>query len=277
MKISEESIGAFVDSMRRAEKSERTIEKYRRDVRALRVWNADEISKESIIAYKKYLTEKGYAKRSINSMLCSVNAYLDFMGRGDCKVKLLKMQKETFCRAEKELTKAEFERLCHAAQTEGNQRLYLLLQTLCGTGIRVSELPFITVEAVRCGEATVTLKGKTRTVFIVKELRKKLLAYAKERGIMTGQIFRTSSGRPLNRTNIWREMKSLCKKAKVEPGKVFPHNLRHLFARAFYAVKQDIAKLADILGHSSIETTRIYIVSTGREHRRLMEKMKLVS
>ena len=277
MMISEESIGAFVDSMRRAEKSERTVEKYARDVHALQVWNADEISKETVIAYKKYLTEKGYAKRSINSMLCSVNAYLDFMGWGECKVKLLKMQKETFCRAEKELTKAEFERLCHAAQTEGNKRLYLLLQTLCGTGIRVSELPFITVEAVRCGAATVTLKGKTRTVFIVKELRKKLLAYAKERGITAGQIFRTSSGRSLNRTNIWREMKGLCRKAKVEPGKVFPHNLRHLFARAFYAVKQDIAKLADILGHSSIETTRVYIVSTGREHRRLMEKMKLVS
>ena len=165
---------------------------------------------------------------------------------------------------------------CSVLLSDGNRRLCMLLQTLCGTGIRVSELEFVTVEAVKQGEAVVTLKGKTRTVFFVKELRKKLLSYAKENGITHGQIFVTKTGKPMSRTNIWREMKNLCRRAKVDESKVYPHNLRHLFAKVFYNLKKDIAKLADILGHSSIETTRLYIVSSGQEHRREMERMKLI-
>ena len=275
--ITEKNIAEFYDFLCDEEKSENTIEKYMRDVRAFAEYcNGNIISKETVIAYKNHLIENGYAKRSINSMLCSVNAFLDFSGLSDCKVKLLKMQRDIFCKENTELTQKEYKRLCNAALSGGNERLYMLLQTLCGTGIRVSELKFVTVEAVKQGEAVVTLKGKTRTVFFVKKLQKMLIAYAKENGIKSGQIFITKTGKPLNRTNIWKEMKNLCKKAKVDESKVFPHNLRHLFAKVFYAVKKDIAKLADILGHSSIETTRLYIITSGNEHRRIMENMKLV-
>ncbi len=235
-----------------------------------------EISPETVIRYKQHLLATGYAVRSINSMLVSLNSLFSFLGWHDCKVKTMKVQQSVFCPEEKELTKQEYERLCKTALRQNNERLYLILQTVCGTGIRVSELEFITAEAVRRGEAVVTLKGKTRTVFLVKELQKKLLAYCRKRNISAGPVFVTRTGQPVSRTNIWREMKNLCKAAKVDPRKVFPHNLRHLFARVFYAMKKDIAKLADILGHSSINTTRIYIISTGKEHRRLIENMKLV-
>ena len=192
------------------------------------------------------------------------------------KVKSIKLQQQIYCPEEKELTKAEYTRLIRTAKQKGNERLNLVIQTICGTGIRVSELQYITVEAVRRGEATVSCKAKTRSVFIVKELQKKLLRYAAEQGIKSGMIFITRTGKPLSRTNIWREMKALCEQADVNPNKVFPHNLRHLFARTFYGIEKDIAKLADILGHSSINTTRIYIISTGTEHRRRMENMRLV-
>ena len=274
--IRDESIKAFEKYLLTEEKAENTVEKYIRDVRAFIGFVGVSLTKEAVISYKNHLTEHGYAKRSINSMLCSVNAFLDFLVCSDCKVKLLKLQRDVFCDESKELTRAEFERLCNVALSGGNRRLYMLLKTLCGTGIRVSELQFVTVEAVKNSEAVVTLKGKTRTVFFVKELRKKLLYYAKENGITHGQIFVTKTGRPMSRTNIWREMKNLCRKAKVDESKVFPHNLRHLFARVFYGLKKDIAKLADILGHSSIETTRLYIISSGHEHRREMERMKLI-
>ena len=275
--ITEKNIAEFYNFLCDEEKSDNTKEKYIRDVRAFAEYcNGNIISKETVIAYKNHLIEKGYAKRSINSMVCSVNAFLDFSGLSDCKVKLLKMQRDIFCKENKELTQKEYKRLCDTALLSGNKRLYMLLQTLCGTGIRVSELKFVTVEAVKNGETVVTLKGKTRTVFFVKELRKMLIAYAKENSIKSGQIFVTKTGKPMSRTNIWREMKNLCRKAKVDEGKVFPHNLRHLFANVFYALKKDIAKLADILGHSSIETTRLYIVSSGHEHRREMERMKLI-
>ena len=190
--------------------------------------------------------------------------------------KSIKIQRQIYCPEEKELTKAEYMRLVNTAKQKGNERLNLILQTICGTGIRVSELQYITVDAVKNGEAIVSLKGKTRSVFIVKDLKKKLLRYAAEQGITSGTIFITRTGRPISRTNIWREMKSLCVQAGVNPQKVFPHNLRHLFARVFYGIEKDIAKLADILGHSSINTTRIYIMSTGNEHRRRMENMRLI-
>lgn len=258
------------------EKSKATMEKYLRDVRMFYGFvEKNEITKETVIAYKEHLKEN-YAVRSVNSMIASINSLFAFLGWFDLKIKALKVQQQVFCSEEKELTKAEYARLCKAAQSNHNERLNLILQTLCATGIRVSELKFITVETAKQSEATVSLKGKTRSVFIIKDLKKKLLCYAAKQKIKTGMIFVTRTGKPIDRTNIWREMKNLCKKANVNPQKVFPHNLRHLFARTFYGIEKDIAKLADILGHSSIETTRIYIITTGTEHRRRMENMRLV-
>ena len=192
------------------------------------------------------------------------------------KSKTIRLQRRIYSSEESELSRSEYVRLVNAATQKGNERLRLILQTICGTGIRVSELQYITVEAVKRGVATVSLKGKIRRVFIVRDLRRKLLSYAASRGIESGSLFITRNGKPINRTNIWREMKSLCMSANVNSKKVFPHNLRYLFARVFYGIEKDIAKLADILGHSSIDTTRIYIVSTENEHRRQMENMHLI-
>lgn len=275
--LTSEAIDCFKKYLREEEKSENTIEKYLRDVRAFAAYlSGIEVTKETVIAYKSRLLAENYAVRSINSILASVNSLFAFLGWTDCKVKSIKLQRQVYCPEEKELTKAEYTRLVNTAKQKGNERLNLILQTICGTGIRVSELQYITVEAVKCSEAVVSLKGKTRSVFIVKELQKKLLRYAAEQGITSGTIFITRTGRPMSRTNIWREMKSLCESAGVNPQKVFPHNLRHLFARVFYSIEKDIVKLADILGHSSINTTRIYIISTGNEHRRRMEHMRLI-
>lgn len=268
-------IEAFRKHLVEEEKSEATVEKYMRDVNAFFAFSDSEISKDTVIAYKQKIVEE-YAVRSVNSMLASVNALFNFLGWTDMKVKSLKLQQQIYCPEEKELTKEEYIRLCKTAERNGNERLSLILQTICGTGIRVSELQFITVEAVKKCEAMVNCKGKRRTVFIVKELQKKLLRYVREQGITSCPVFVTRTGKILCRTNIWREMKALCKKANVDPQKVFPHNLRHLFARVFYNIEKDIAKLADILGHSSINTTRIYIISTGNEHRQRMEKMQLI-
>ena len=275
--ITEEILSAFHKKLIEEEKAAATVEKYLRDVKAFAEYaNGGEISKDTVIAYKAYLTEGSYAPRSINSMLASLHKLFDVLGWTDYKVKTVKIQRQVFCSEEKELTKAEYTRLCKTAERKHNERLLLILQTICGTGIRVSELQFITAEAVRRGEATVSLKGKMRSIFIVRNLQKKLLRYISVQKIESGAVFVTRTGKPMSRTNIWREMKSLCLDAGVRPEKVFPHNLRHLFARVFYGIERDIAKLADILGHSSIETTRIYIVSSGSEHRRLMETMRLV-
>ena len=258
------------------ERSAATVEKYTRDVKALVKYTQNSaITKETVIAYKKHLQDN-YAVRSVNSMLASINSLFAFLGWHDLKVKSLKLQQQVFCPEEKELTKAEYARLCRTAERKHNERLNLILQTICGTGIRVSELQYITVEAVKQGEAVVNCKAKTRSVFIVKELKQKLLRFAAEQNIKNGMIFVTRTGKPISRTNIWREMKALCDEANVNPRKVFPHNLRHLFARAFYGIEKDIAKLADILGHSSINTTRIYIISTGTGHRHRMENMRLI-
>ena len=275
--ITEKTIQEFRVHLKSEEKSKNTVEKYLRDVQAFAaVQNGESVTKEAVIGYKQKLLENGYAVRSVNSVLASLNSLFSFLGWHDCRVKTLKVQRQVFCPEEKELTKAEYERLCRAAQSKHNERLNLILQTICGTGIRVSELPFITVEAVKSGEAVVSLKGKTRTVFLVKPLQKKLLRYISEQKIQSGAVFITRTGKPMSRTNIWREMKGLCEQAGVNPQKVFPHNLRHLFARVFYGIEKDIEKLADILGHSSINTTRIYIISTGTEHRRRMESMRLI-
>ena len=273
--ITAKEIAAFEEYLILEERSAATVEKYIRDVRAFAAYAVGEITKETVIAYKKRLQET-YAVRSVNSMLASVNSLLAFLGWHELKVKALKLQPQIFCPEEKELTKAEYTRLCRAAERKQNERLCLILQTICGTGIRVSELQWITVEAVKQGEAVVSCKAKTRSVFIVKELKQKLLRYAAEQGIQSGMLFVTRTGKPVSRTNIWREMKALCVEANVNPQKVFPHNLRHLFARVFYGIEKDIAKLADILGHSSINTTRIYIISTGTEHRKRMENMRLI-
>ena len=274
--ITAKMIAEFKEHLILEERSEITIKKYIRDVKAFSVYTQNsDITKETVIAYKKHLQEN-YAVRSVNSMLASINSLFAFLGWHDLRVKSLKLQQQVFCPEEKELTKAEYTRLCRTAERKHNERLNLILQTICGTGIRVSELQYITVEAVKCGEAVVSLKGKTRSVFIVKELKQKLLRYAAEQNIKSGMIFVTRTGKPISRTNIWREMKALCEEANVNPQKVFPHNLRHLFARVFYGIEKDIAKLADILGHSSINTTRIYIISTGTEHRQRMENMRLI-
>ena len=269
-------IERFRNYLREEEKSKNTIEKYIRDVTAFSEFCDGTTTKDTVIAYKQSLIDGGYAVRSINSMLASLNSLFSFLGWCELRVKSLKVQQQVFCPEEKELTRAEYERLCRTAERKQNQRLCIILQTICGTGIRVSELQFITVEAVRKGEAMVSIKGKTRSIFIVRDLQKKLLRYISEQKITTGSVFVTRTGKPLSRTNIWREMKSLCIEAEVNPEKVFPHNLRHLFARLFYGIEKDIAKLADILGHSSINTTRIYIISTGTEHRQRMERMRLI-
>ena len=269
-------IGEFKKHLILEERSTSTIEKYIRDVKSFADFvNGDEITKETVINYKKYLQEN-YAVRSVNSMLASINSMFAFLDWHELKVKSIKLQQQIYCPEEKELTKSEYARLCRAAEKKHNERLNLILQTICGTGIRVSELQYITVEAAKQGEAVVNCKSKTRSVFIVKELKQKLLRYAAEQNIKNGIIFVTKTGKAISRTNIWREMKALCAEANVNPQKVFPHNLHHLFARVFYGIEKDIAKLADILGHSSINTTRIYIISTGTEHRMRMENMRLI-
>ena len=274
--ITAKIIAKFEEHLILEERSKTTVEKYIRDVKAFAVYaKGDAVTKETVIAYKKHIQET-YAVRSVNSMLASINSLFSFLGWHDLRVKSLKLQQQVFCPEEKELTKAEYTRLCRTAERKHNERLNLILQTICGTGIRVSELQYITVEAVKHGEAVVNCKAKTRSVFIVKELKQKLLRWAAEQGIKSGMIFVTRTGKPISRTNIWREMKALCAEANVDPQKVFPHNLRHLFARVFYGLEKDIAKLADILGHSSINTTRIYIISTGAEHRHRMENMRLI-
>ena len=275
--LTSKAVQSFKKYLREEEKSANTIEKYLRDVRAFAEYlGGAEVTKEAVIAYKSKLLAESYAVRSINSMLASLNGLFSFLGWTDCRVKSIKLQRQIYCPEEKELTKAEYMRLVNTAKQKGNERLNLILQTICGTGIRVSELQYITVEAVKCGEAIVSLKGKTRTIFIVRELQKKLLRYAAEQGISSGTIFITRTGRTMSRTNIWREMKKLCKDSGVNPKKVFPHNLRHLFAKIFYQMERDIVKLADILGHSSINTTRIYTKESGRTHRRMIERMQLI-
>lgn len=274
--ISYELIQDFQKYLHNDEKSKNTIEKYMRDLKRFSEFvQGKVIDKGLVMEYKSMLTEQ-HTFISVNSMIAAVNAFLKYMGWIECCVKQYKIQHQPYCSEDKELSKQEYTRLVNTAKKQGNKRLSLIIQTICGTGIRVSELQFITVEALRKGEATVNCKGKTRMVFIVKDLQKILLAYAKKEKISSGPIFITRKGNPVNRCNIWRDMKALCEQANVNPNKVFPHNLRHLFARVFYKIDKDIAKLADILGHSNINTTRLYIVSSGKEHQRKIEMMRLV-
>ena len=243
----------FTALLEKEDRSEGTVEKYRRDVRAFAAWLGDRALEESP-AWREHLLERGYAPVTVNSMLSAVNRFLN-----------------------RELTKAEYQRLLNAAREEGQERLELLMETICATGIRVSEVRYITVEAANWGEMDISLKGKIRTILLPTKLRRKLLKYAKRQRIISGEIFLTRSGKSLSRRQIWREMKAICKKAGVEESKVFPHNLRHLFATTFYKACKDIVKLADLLGHSSINTTRIYLMTTGAEHARQLEKLGLVT
>ena len=265
------AIRRFEQHLIAEEKSTATIEKYRRDIHSFFMFLGDRrISKEETVAYKEYLAGR-YAPASVNSMLIALNCFLRFSGMPECCVKPLKIQRQIFCSEDKELTRQELHRLVKAA---GNTRLSLVIQTICGTGIRVSELQYITAEAVREGKAVVNCKNKTRVIFIPASLRKQLKAYMKKSGVTAGAVFVTRNGKPLNRRNIWRDMKALCRRAGVAPNKVFPHNLRHLFARTFYSVEKDIVRLADLLGHSSINTTRIYTLETGDKHRLCLERVE---
>lgn len=257
------------------EKSAATRTKYLHDMQSFADFAAGrEVTKQLAREWKRWLLEQGYAARTVNAMLASLNSFLCFLGWTDCRVKTLRIQRQAYCPETRELTKEEYLRLLKAA--EDKPKLYLLLQTICATGIRVSELQYFTVETVSEGEISISCKGKNRKILIPGKLRKRLLAYAGKTGIRSGPIFVNRKGTPLNRSSIWRQMKALCASAGVAAGKVFPHNLRKLFARSFYALDKDIAKLADILGHSSIDTTRIYIMTTGSEHRRKIERLGLV-
>ena len=273
--LTSQHLVSFREYLAREEKSVATIEKYLRDVEMfLKYVGERKITKEITVMFKNKLQDEGYAVRSINSMLASLNSLFMFLERGDCKVKMLKYQRMTYCSEDKKLTKAEYYRLVEASKKQ--KQLNLVIQTICATGIRVSELRYFAVEAVSYGEITVQCKNKTRTILVPGKLKKLLLNYARCCNVRGGVIFVTKKGRPLNRSNIWVQMKRLCSAARVNPSKVFPHNLRKLFARTFYGIEKDIAKLADILGHSNISTTRIYIMETGVEHRRKIERLGLV-
>ncbi len=273
--ITEQRIKEFKESLYAEEKSKLTVDKYIRDIKAFLLYSNAQISRGAVLEYKERLINE-YSVSSANSMLAAINKFLKFCGLAELCVKQFKIQKKAFVSADQELTREEYNRLVCTAERKNNERIALVIQTICSTGIRVSELSYITVEAAKSGEAVVSCKAKTRNIFIVSALRKKLLRYAKENNIKSGAIFITKGGIPMNRSNVWREMKKLCRDAGVSDRKVFPHNLRHLFARTFYGIDKDIAKLADILGHSSINTTRIYIITTSEEHKKRMEHMHLI-
>nr|WP_297864085.1 tyrosine-type recombinase/integrase [uncultured Acetatifactor sp.] len=306
--ITDEAVSRYQRHLSGEEYAEGTIQKYLRDIRAFRAWleecRADKGSKsvkkgeshgntetnekctadrndvtdrETAAGWKSHLVAAGYAPVTINAMLSSLNGLFEFLGWEECKVKFLKIQRRTFRDQDRELTRAEYRRLLESAGKQGNLRLALLLETICSTGIRVSEVKYVTVESLKRRKADVSLKGKIRTILLPGKLCKKLRDYAKKHKIKSGEIFITKSGKSMCRRQIWGEMKQLCEKAKVSASKVFPHNLRHLFARTFYQISRDIVKLADVLGHSSIETTRIYLISTGETHARQMERLGLIS
>lgn len=269
-------IEKYLNHLMEEEKSVATLKKYRHDLNELHNYlQGMLLTKSILIEWKKYLIEK-YAPSTVNSMLIAVNGYLRFFSWHDLSMKLLKIQKPLFSDENKELTREEYARLVMAASKRSNARLSLILQTICATGIRVSELKFITIEAVQTGRTEISNKGKRRVIFLPQQLRKLLRKYAQKHGKISGPVFTTRTGKPLDRSNIWRDMKALCTEAKVAPEKVFPHNLRHLFARTFYSLEHDLSRLADILGHSSIVTTRIYTAESGTVHARQMGRLGLV-
>ena len=272
-----EKIREFSRYLREEERETATIDKYSRDVKDFFIWLKDrEISRERIAEWKQHLRRVGRKPVTINGKLSALNKFLSFLGRNDCRIKYLKIQRRLFRSTEKQLSKQEYIRLLETAHSLGRERLALLMETICATGIRVSEVKYITAEAIRAGRTEIALKGKIRTILLPGKLCRKLKKYAGKRKIVSGEVFLTRNGKGMSRRQIWAEMKSLCEKAGVAPSKVFPHNLRHLFAQTFYRVCRDVAKLADVLGHSSIETTRLYLISTEAEHVRQMERMGLI-
>ena len=266
----------FARQLQEDERSPATIENYLRHIRAFAAWAGGQaVTKDLATQWKEHLISQ-YRPGTVNTMLVSLNRFFAFLGWYDCQVKTLRIQRRLFREESKELTRAEYERLVSAAQASGRERLVLLLETICSTGIRVSEVKYITVEALKLGKAEISLKGKIRTILLPNKLCRKLLKYAKKQKAVSGEIFLTRNGKGMSRKQIWAEMKSICAKAQVAATKVFPHNLRHLFARVFYKACRDVAKLADVLGHSSMETTRIYLISTGVEHAHTLERLRLI-
>ena len=259
------------------EKSHATIQKYVREL----VWflsflQKENLTKAKVLEYREQLQQKHHA-RTVNAKLSAIHSYLDYLGLTACKVRFLKIQHTVFVDDSRDLTEAEYHRLLDAAKRKKDNRLYHVMLAICTTGIRVSELSFLTVEALQKGKAEIRMKGKTRTILLTKELCRKLNTYAKEKGSRTGYLFCTRTGKPLDRSNICHDMKKLCRVARVNPEKVFPHNLRHLFAKCYYAIKKNLAYLADILGHASVGTTRIYVAMGTREHERTLQRMRLIS
>ena len=278
MSVSKSDLAGFADCLKNGDRSPGTIEKYLHDASDFALWLGQrELTRETAVQWREFLLQQNYAPVTINSMLSAVNSLFKFLGRGDCRIRFLRVQRRAFREQSRELTRAEYQKLLDTAAEQGQERLELLMETICATGIRVSEVRYITVEAAQRGRAEISLKGKIRTILLPAKLCRKLLKYARKQKTASGEIFLTRSGKPVSRRQIWREMKTLCAKAGVESSKVFPHNLRHLFAATFYKVCRDIVKLADILGHSSINTTRIYLMTTGMEHARQLEKLGLVT
>ena len=278
MTITTEQLAAYCAHLRAEERCAATVAKYLHDVGAFALWLGDRpLTKEATTDWKAELLRRGQAPATVNAALAALNGLFRFLRHEDCRVRFLKVQRRAFRDESRELTQGEYTALVETARSKGRTRLALLLETIGGTGIRVSEVAYITVEAAERGRAEIALKGKIRTILLPAKLCRKLLKYAKALGVTSGPIFRTSSGRSLSRRQIWGEMKALCKVAGVESSKVFPHSLRHLFAVAFYKASRDIVKLADVLGHSSIETTRIYLMTTEKEHQRQLDRLRLVS
>ncbi len=276
--ITMEQIKEYGAYLRSEERAEKTIEKYLHNLRCFYVWlDGHPVTKEVVSAWKEHLSEAGFASVTVNAALAALHSFLTFAGWTECRVKYLKIQRRVFRDASRDLTKEEYTKLLRCAAEKGNTKLQLLMETICATGIRVSEVKYITLEAAQRGCAEISLKGKIRTILIPGKLARKLLKYAQKQKIACGEIFLTASGKSMSRGQIWSEMKRICKAARVDESKVFPHNLRHLFARTFYQACRDIVRLADVLGHSSIETTRLYLITTGTEYARQLERLGLVS
>ena len=273
--VTERTVDGFRRELLRREYSHGTAESYVRSIRAFARWSGGAVDRGLVLTWKARLTAR-YAPATVNAMLAGINRFFAFMGWPECKVKALRLQRRSFREAERELDREEYRTLVRTARTLGRERLALVMETICATGIRVGEVPYITVEALRRGKAVVALKGQVRTILLPEKLCKKLLKYVKRQKITSGEVFLTGGGKRLSRVQIWAEMKRLCRAASVAADKVFPHNLRHLFARTFYQASRDVVQLADILGHSSIETTRIYLLTTGAEHLRRLERLGLL-
>ena len=276
-KITEETLAAFARQLGEEERSPATLEKYLREVRQFAAFlGGREVTRDLAAAWREELSAR-QSPATVNGKLTALDRLLAFLGWEDCRVKHLRVQRQLFRDSARELSREEYARLVETARRLGRGRLSLLIETICATGIRVSEVRYITAEAVREGRTEIALKGKIRTILLPGKLCRKLEKYARQKKITSGELFLTRSGRPMSRKQIWAEMKGVCRAAGVAPSKVFPHNLRHLFARCFYRVSRDVAKLADVLGHSSIETTRIYLISTGAEHARTLDQLRLIS